>query len=90
LSPTTGSGFCQALVAERPIVLPPEQARSTTLPHPLEKQPWYRRWREATDHAIAAREARDREPMNTAAWDAAEVIFQAALTAYRLVGAEIK
>jgi len=57
---------------------------------PVEDQPWYPDWHQAINHAIATREARDSEKLGTPAWEAADVEYQTALTAYRLIATQIR
>ena len=57
---------------------------------PVEDQAWYQRWHDAINDVIATRETRDREEPGSPAWDAAEAVYQAALTAYRAVAADIQ
>ena len=56
----------------------------------FEEQPWYAVWKKSLDRVIAARLARDAIKLETSEWEAANLEYQNALTAHRLLADQLR
>jgi hypothetical protein len=56
----------------------------------FEDQPWYAVWKKSLDRVVATRLARDAIKAGTSEWEAADVEYENALTAHRLLARQLR
>jgi hypothetical protein len=78
---------------ERPYFVPTAQVMHSPITQmkrvKFEDQPWYAVWKKSLDRVVATRLARDAIKPSTPEWEAADLEYQNALTAHRLLADQL-